>query len=208
MSPPEELKYLSCDKLLQQCVRLYVSDCLSVFCRFILFRGSTEHKNNHFLFIWMESSRGFKSNPGAPSFIFDRKKKKKRPVILGVHGSVQDEIEDLWKALNGLFWGLKKAECWIMLPSRRGHPESKRNSSVKWHLCVSILQDRSLLSICIHLKPLQVIFMDSNLSVPPLKDPPGALEFFFFFMQIQFDVMMIGLHIFLISETCCKNIWE
>lgn len=129
----------------------------------------------------MESSRGFKSNPGAPSFIFNRKKEKKRPVILGVHGSVQDEIEDLWKALNGLFWGLKKAECWIMLPSRRGHPESKRNSSVKWHLCVSILQDRSLLSICIHLKPLQVIFMDSNLSVPPLKDPPGALEFFFFF---------------------------
>ena len=52
---------------------------------------------------------GFKSNPVAPSFVFDhRKKKKKRLVILGVHGSVQDEIEDLWKALNGLFWVLNK----------------------------------------------------------------------------------------------------
>lgn len=207
MSPPEELKYLSCDKLLQQCVPLYVSDCLSVFCRFILFRGSTEHKTNHFLLYEWNHLGVLKAILSLllSSLIV---KKKKRPVILGVHGSVQDEIEDLWKALNGLFWGLKKAECWIMLPSRRGHPESKRNSSVKWHLCVSILQDRSLLSICIHLKPLQVIFMDSNLSVPPLKDPPGALEFFFFFMQIQFDVMMIGLHVFLISETCCKNIWE
>lgn len=62
-------------------------------------------------------------------------------------------------------WGRKS---WIFFPSQKGHPASQRNSTEN-DFFVVILQDLSALSVCSHLKWLQVIFMDSNLPVPTLK---------------------------------------